>query len=210
GDTKVVPKGKADKIFINTSGIGILPENINVTGANAQPGDKIIISGSIADHGITILSSREDLKMTSDIKTDSAALNHMVKAVIDSGNEIHVLRDPNRGGLGTTLNEIAAQSNVEIQIKENVIPVKNAVAGMCELLGFDPLYIANEGKLIAFAPSDHAEKILEIIKKDEFGKDACIIGEVMPEKSGKVYMETLIGGTRIVDMLTGEQLPRIC
>ncbi|MCD4742699.1 MAG: hydrogenase expression/formation protein HypE [Desulfobacteraceae bacterium] len=210
GDTKVVPKGKADKIFINTSGIGILPDNVNVTGANAQPGDKIIISGTIADHGITILSSREDLKMTSDIKTDSAPLNYMVKAIMDSGNEIHVLRDPTRGGLGTTLNEIAAQSNVEIKIKENAIPVKSAVAGMCELLGFDPLYIANEGKLIAFASPDHAEKILEIIKKDEFGKDACIIGEVLPEKSGKVYMETLIGGTRIVDMLTGEQLPRIC
>ena len=210
GDTKVVPKGKADKIFINTSGIGILPDNVNVTGANAQPGDKIIISGTIADHGITILSSREDLKMTSDIKTDSAPLNHMVKAIMDSGNEIHVLRDPTRGGLGTTLNEIAAQSNVEIKIKENAIPVKSAVAGMCELLGFDPLYIANEGKLIAFAPPDSAEKILEIIKKSEFGKDACIVGEVMPEKSGKVYMETLIGGTRIVDMLTGEQLPRIC
>ena len=210
GDTKVVPKGKADKIFINTSGVGILSDNVNVTGANAQPGDKIIISGSIADHGITVLSAREDLKMHSDIKTDSAPLNHMVKAIIDSDNEINVLRDPTRGGLGTTLNEIAAQSNVEIKIKESAIPVKGAVAGMCELLGFDPLYIANEGKLIAFAPSDHAEKILEIIKKDEFGKDACIIGEVMPEKSGKVYMETLIGGTRIVDMLTGEQLPRIC
>jgi hydrogenase expression/formation protein HypE len=215
GDTKVVPKGKADKIFINTSGIGILPEGINVTGANAQPGDKIIISGSIADHGITILSSREDLKMTSDIKTDSAALNHMVKAIIDSGNEIHVLRDPTRGGLGTTLNEIASQSNVEIRIKENLLPVKGSVAGMCELLGFDPLYIANEGKLIAFAPENHAEKILEIIRKDEFGKDACIIGEVMPENAnsknnGKVFLETLIGGTRIVDMLTGEQLPRIC
>jgi len=215
GDTKVVPRGKADKIFINTSGMGILPDNINVTGANAQPGDKIIISGSIADHGITILSSREDMKMTSDIKTDSAPLNHMVQAIIDSGSEIHVLRDPTRGGLGTTLNEIAAQSNVEIKIKESAIPVKNSVAGVCELLGFDPLYIANEGKLIAFVPKDHAQKVLEIIKQDEFGKDACIIGDVMPETSdnsnlGKVFMETLIGGTRIVDMLTGEQLPRIC
>jgi hydrogenase expression/formation protein HypE len=215
GDTKVVPKGKADKIFINTSGVGILPENVNVTGANAQPGDQIIISGSIADHGITVLSAREDLKMNSDIKTDSAPLNHMVKAIIDSGNAINVLRDPTRGGLGTTLNEIAAQSNVEIKLKEKDIPVKGPVAGMCELLGFDPLYIANEGKLIAFAPKDSADKILALIKQDEFGKDACIIGEVMPEdadpeKKGKVYMETLIGGTRIVDMLTGEQLPRIC
>jgi hydrogenase expression/formation protein HypE len=215
GDTKVVPKGKADKIFINTSGVGIIPEKINVSGANAKPGDKIIISGSIADHGITILSSREDLKMSSDIKTDSAALNHMVKAIIDSKNEIHVLRDPTRGGLGTTLNEIAAQSNVAIKIKENALPVKGAVTGMCELLGFDPLYIANEGKLIAFAPSEHAEQILEIIKNQEFGQDACIIGEVLEENSGnekpgKVYMETLIGGTRLVDMLTGEQLPRIC
>ncbi len=215
GDAKVVPKGKADKIFINTSGIGIIPEDINVSGTNARVGDKIIISGSIADHGITILSTREDLKMSSDIKTDSAALNHMVKAIIDSKNEIHVLRDPTRGGLGTTLNEIAVQSNVAIKIKEKAIPVKGAVTGMCELLGFDPLYIANEGKLIAFAPPESAEKILETIKKDEFGQNACIIGEVLSENSGhekpgKVYMETLIGGTRVVDMLTGEQLPRIC
>ncbi len=215
GDTKVVPKGKADKIFINTSGVGVIPDDINVTGANAQPGDKIIISGSIADHGITVLSAREDLKMNSALKTDSAPLNHMVKAIINSGSQINVLRDPTRGGLGTTLNEIAAQSNVEIKLKESAIPVKGAVAGMCELLGFDPLYIANEGKLIAFAPEKHADKILEIIKKDEFGKDACIIGEVMPDNTnpqnkGKVFMETLIGGTRIVDMLTGEQLPRIC
>ncbi len=215
GDTKVVPRGKADKIFINTSGIGIIPDNINVTGANARPGDKIILSGTIADHGITVLSAREDLKMNSDIKTDSAPLNHMVKAIIDSGKKIHVLRDPTRGGLGTTLNEIARQSNVEIKIQEKAIPVKNAVAGMCELLGFDPLYIANEGKLIAFVPPEHADHVLETIKKDEFGKHACIIGQVMPEDSdpenkGRVYMETLIGGTRIVDMLTGEQLPRIC
>ncbi len=210
GDTKVVPRGKADKIFINTSGIGIFSRKINVTGANAQKGDKIIISGTIADHGITVLSSREDLKMTSGIKTDSAPLNHMVKAVIDSGYDIHVLRDPTRGGLGTTLNEIASQSNVEIRIKEDAIPVNDAVAGMCELLGFDPLYIANEGKLIAFVPAAHAQSVLEIIRQNEFGKDAAIIGEVTDNKSGKVYLETLIGGMRIIDMLTGEQLPRIC
>jgi len=210
GDTKVVPKGKADKVFINTSGIGIIPENVDVSGDRAKPGDKVIVSGTIADHGITVLSTREGLKFDSDVQTDSAPLNKMVKSVLDSGCEVHVLRDPTRGGLGTTLNEIASQSNVEIKIYEDSLPVRGAVQGTCELLGFDPLYIANEGKLIAFVAEDDARKVLEIIKKDEFGKDAVIIGEVTENASGKVFLETAIGGSRIVDMLTGEQLPRIC
>ncbi len=210
GDTKVVPRGKADKIFINTSGVGVIPDGVDVSGDRAKPGDKVIVSGTIADHGITILSEREGLKFDSDVRTDSAPLNHMVKAVIDSKCEIHVLRDPTRGGLGTTLNEIAAQSDVGIRLFEDKLPVRGAVQGTCELLGFDPLYVANEGKLIAIVPEKDADQVLEIIKKDEFGKDAVIVGEVRDEDRGRVILETLIGGTRIVDMLTGEQLPRIC
>ncbi|WP_299981134.1 hydrogenase expression/formation protein HypE [Desulfobacula sp.] len=210
GDTKVVPKGKADKIFINTSGIGVISPNVNVSGSNAKPGDKIIVSGTIADHGITILSSREGLKFDSDIKTDSAPLNKMVQSIIQSNCDIHVLRDPTRGGLGTTLNEIASQSNVGIKIDEQSLPIRGPVQGICELLGFDPLYVANEGKLIAFVPQKDAQKTLEIIQRDEFGKDAVIIGEVTSEDSGKVFLKTTIGGLRIIDMLTGEQFPRIC
>ncbi len=210
GDTKVVPRGKADKIFINTSGVGVIPEGITVSGDRAKPGDKIIVSGTIADHGITILSEREGLKFDSDVKTDSAPLNHMVKAILDSGADVHVLRDPTRGGLGTTLNEIAAQSNVGIRLYEDKLPVRGAVQGTCELLGFDPLYVANEGKLIAVVPEADADQVLDIIRADEFGNDAVIVGEVSEQDPGKVILETLIGGTRIVDMLTGEQLPRIC
>ncbi|MBF0259796.1 MAG: hydrogenase expression/formation protein HypE, partial [Desulfamplus sp.] len=227
GDTKVVPKGKVDKIFINTSGFGIIPFGVNLSGSNARPGDKVIISGTIADHGITILSTREGLKFDSDIKSDSAALNSMVKKILDtaqtynyrsvsdsghlrSGLGVHVFRDPTRGGVGTTLNEIAQQSNVRINIIENALPISNTVRGMCELLGFDPLYLANEGKLLAVVSAEIAERVLDIIKKDQFGKDAAIIGEVVrPEPCG-VFLKTSIGGSRIVDMLTGEQLPRIC
>ena len=210
GDTKVVPKGKCDKIFINTSGIGVIPANVNVSGGMAVPGDKIILSGTMADHGITVLSTREGLKFDSDIKSDTAPLNTMVKSIFDSGCDIHVLRDPTRGGVGTTLNEIAFQSKLGIRIDENSLPVKPAVAGICELLGFDPLYLANEGKLLAFVAEKDAGKALEAIKKDRFGKNAVIIGEVVSDEPGKVYMDTAIGGSRIVDMLTGEQLPRIC
>lgn len=210
GDTKVVPRGKVDKIFINTSGIGSVPVGVNVSGDRARPGDKVIVSGTIADHGITILSEREGLKFDSDVKSDSAPLNHMVKAVLESGCPVHVLRDPTRGGLGTTLNEIAVQSKVGIRLFEDRLPVRGPVRGICELLGFDPLYLANEGKLIAIVPGADAGKVTDIIRRDEFGKDAVIVGEVTDRDPGRVVLETLIGGTRIVDMLTGEQLPRIC
>ena len=210
GDTKVVPKGKADKIFINTSGVGVIFPGINVSGQMAKPGDRIIISGTIADHGITILSAREGLKFGSEIRTDSAPLNNMVEKIIQSGASLHVLRDPTRGGVGTTLNEIASQSGVGMRIWEDFLPVKNAVAGICELLGFDPLYLANEGKLLAIVAPEDAEKVLEIIRQDEFGADAVIIGEVVADHPGKVFLETTIGGSRIIDMLTGDQLPRIC
>jgi len=210
GDTKVVPRGKADKIFINTSGIGIIPKGVNVSGNRARPGDKIIISGTMADHGMAILSAREGLEFESDLETDSAPLNHMVKSLLDADCDIHVLRDPTRGGVGTTLNEIAAGSGVGVTLFESALPMKGAVKGMCELLGFDPLYIANEGKLIAIVPEHHASRVLEIIQADQFGKNAAIIGEVTDQYPGKVFLETAIGGRRLVDMLTGEQLPRIC
>ncbi len=210
GDTKVVPRGKADKIFINTAGIGVIPDGVDVSGAQARPGDRVIVSGTIADHGITILSTREGLAFDSDITSDSAPLNKMAQALIQSECDVHVLRDPTRGGLGTTLNEIAAQSGVGILLKESALPVKGAVRGICELLGFDPLYIANEGKLIAIVPEKDAQTALKIIQKDEFGADAAIVGEVTDQDPGRVILETGIGGRRVVDMLTGEQLPRIC
>jgi len=210
GDTKVVPKGVADKIFINTSGIGLIPENVDVGCEKAVPGDKIILSGTIADHGIAILTQREGMSFNSSIISDTAPLNQMVEKIFSSSGNIHVLRDPTRGGVGTSLNEIAEKSNSGIRIYENKIPVKNEVRGICELLGFDPLYIANEGKLLAFVSPEDADKVLAAVRDDELGRDASIIGEVVSGHPGKVFLETGIGGTRMVDMLTGEQLPRIC
>ncbi len=210
GDTKVVPKGAVDKIFINTSGIGEIPDKMDISGRNARPGDKIILSGTIADHGMAVLTQREGMTFDTPVKSDTAALNHMVAKMLSVCKNIHVLRDPTRGGVGTALNEIAGKSGVGIKIYEEKIPLKDAVAGICELLGFDPIYIANEGKLIAFVDPRHAEKVLAAIKEDEFGKDACIIGEVISDHPGRVMMKTQIGGIRIVDMLTGDQLPRIC
>jgi hydrogenase expression/formation protein HypE len=210
GDTKVVPKGAVDKIFINTSGIGKIPEKVNISSQNARPGDIIILSGTIADHGMTVLTQREGMTFDSSLKSDTAALNHMVSRMLSACKDIHVLRDPTRGGVGTALNEIAGKSNVGIKIYEEKIPLKNETESICELLGFDPLYVANEGKLIAFVDADHAKEVLSVIQKDDHGKDACIIGEVVSDHIGKVVMKTRIGGNRIIDMLTGGQLPRIC
>jgi hydrogenase expression/formation protein HypE len=211
GDTKVVNRGAADKIFINTSGVGRVTDGVTVGCRHARPGDKIILSGTLADHGMAVLSRREGLRFDADIESDTAPLNHMVRQMLEtSGRAVHVLRDPTRGGVGTTLNEIAAASGVGIRIYEDRLPIKGAVAGMCELLGFDPLYVANEGKLLALTDPGQADKVLETIRSNEYGHDACIIGEVVPAPPGKVFMQTRIGGTRIVDMLTGEQLPRIC
>jgi hydrogenase expression/formation protein HypE len=210
GDTKVVPKGAADKIFINTSGIGWIPDGVDVGGEKAQTGDQIIVSGTIADHGMTILIQREGLLFDTMIRSDSAPLNHMVQSMLSVSRNIHVLRDPTRGGVGTTLNEIAVQSSLGIKIYEDRIPIKKEVAGICELLGFDPLYVANEGKLLAFVPPSDVGVVLSAIQKDPAGKDACVIGEVTNARPGRVVMETRIGGERIVDMQTGEQLPRIC
>ena len=194
GDTKVVPKGAIDKIFINTSGIGLIRDGIHVVSDGACAGDQILLSGSIADHGITVLTQREGLTFQSHVESDSAPLNHMVKSMLSACNDIHVLRDPTRGGVGTALNEIAEKSNVGIRIYESRIPVNDEVAGMCELLGFDPLYLANEGKLLAFVPPDSAEEVLGVMKSNEFGKDAVIIGEVIEKHPRKVFIETRIGG----------------
>jgi hydrogenase expression/formation protein HypE len=210
GDTKVVPKGAADGLFINTSGLGIIPENVAIGSTGAKPGDRIILSGTMADHGMTIMTQREGLTFDSAIKSDSAPLNHMVTKILAASGNVHVLRDPTRGGVGTTLNEIAESSHVGIVLKENQLPVSDAVAGVCELLGFDPLYVANEGKLLAFVAADDTAAVLDAIRSDAYGRDACVIGEVTADHPQQVVMETRIGGRRIVDMLTGEQLPRIC
>ncbi len=210
GDTKVVNRSCADKIFISTSGIGLVPEGIDISGTNAKAGDKIILSGTIGDHGIAILSQREGLKFSVPVESDCAPLNHLVSQMLQVSHKIHVLRDPTRGGLATTLNEIARQSNVGIRIQEEKIPIKEGVRAACELLGFDALYLANEGKLIAIADPGDSEKILYQMKKNPLAVDAAIIGEVTSEYKGKVIMKTSIGTNRMIDMLTGELLPRIC
>lgn len=210
GDTKVVPSGAADKIFINTSGIGRIPNHIHLYSSNAQPGDKVILSGYMADHGIAVMMAREDMHFETSIVSDTAPLNHLVKRILMASRKVHVLRDPTRGGVGTALNEIAVASGVGIRIEEIRLPIRDEVAGACDLLGFDPLYLANEGKLLAFVAPDHADMVLEVMRQNPYGHDACLIGEVVAEHAGQVFMQTPIGGERIVDMLTGEQLPRIC
>lgn len=210
GDTKVVNKGAADKIFINTSGVGIVEEEVNISGNNAKVGDVIMINGPIGSHGIAVLSEREGLKFETEIKSDTAPLSSLVADMLIVSKDIHVLRDPTRGGLSTTLNEIALSSKVDIEINESDIPIQEEVRAACEILGYDPLYLANEGKLVAFIPSEIASDILKKMKENKYGKESKIIGRVVKKSEGKVYLNTIIGGKRIVDMLTGEQLPRIC
>ena len=210
-DTKVVPRGAADKVFINTTGIGIIPDGINISGACARVGDRILLSGTIGDHGIAIASSRDGIEFKTTVESDSAPLNGMISELVNSlGQDIHVLRDPTRGGLATVLCEIASQSTVGIQIDETAIPVRDAVKGACELLGYDPLYLANEGKLVVVAAEKAADRALEIMKSSKYGKDACIIGEITGENPGRVILKTAMGGSRLVDKLSGEMLPRIC
>lgn len=211
GDTKVVPRGKADKLFITTSGIGVIAHAIPIHGANARPGDRVIINGTVGDHGIAVMAGREGLRVGTDIRSDSAALNGLVAALIsEAGSSLHCLRDPTRGGVATTVKEIALQSGVSITLREEAIPVKSAVRGVCSILGLDPLFVANEGKLLAFVAPDIAEQVLAAIRCHPLGADAAIIGEVEEAPAGRVRMETLIGGMRAVEMLAGEQLPRIC
>jgi len=210
GDTKVVQRGKADGLYINTSGVGVVMPGVEIGGAMAQPGDVVIVSGTLGDHGIAVLEARGELGFESGIQSDMAPLNHMIATMLEASNQIHVLRDPTRGGLATTLNEIAQQSQVNITISESNIPIQPAVAAACEMLGFDPLYIANEGKLIAIVGKEDAEAVLEAIQRTRYGQNAVIIGEVKKAPSGRVLLKTTLGSTRIVDVLAGEMLPRIC
>jgi len=211
GDTKVVNRGKGDKVFINTAGIGILGDGIDISASNIKPGDRIIISGTIGDHGIAVLSCREGLAFETTVRSDTAPLNGLVEQIVKTGgSDVHAMRDPTRGGLAATLNEFARSSKVGIRIKENRIPVDPAVRGACELLGFDPLHIANEGKLVAVVTGNRAEALLDAMKAHPLGKRSAIIGDVVAERPGMVSMQTGIGGWRIVDMPVGEQLPRIC
>lgn len=210
GDTKVVERGKGDGVFITTTGIGVVPDGLNISGANARPGDVILVSGYIGDHGVAIMSSRENLAFETDIISDSAALHGLVAEMVTAVPEIHTLRDPTRGGLAATLNEVAYQSEVGMTLNEEAIPIRGAVDAACELLGLDPLYVANEGKLVAICPADKAQELLAVMQAHPLGAEAAIIGEVVEDDMGFVTMETGFGGTRIVDWLAGEQLPRIC
>lgn len=210
GDTKVVEKGKGDGLFINTTGIGVVPEHVRLSANQARPGDRVILSGAIGDHGIAILARREGLEFETEILSDSAPLHGMVAAMLGASTEIRCLRDPTRGGLSSALNEIAAQSGVSIQIEETRVPVRDDVRGACEMLGLDPLYVANEGKLVAIVAPEAAEGIVDAMRGTEYGRDAAIIGTVGEKHAGLVTMRSAFGSTRIVDLLAGDQLPRIC
>lgn len=210
GDTKVVPRGKVDRIYINTSGIGFFDHDLRIEGGAARPGDKILINGAIGDHGIAVLASREGLELQTGIESDTAALNGLVAELLKEGEALHVLRDPTRGGVATTLKEIAVQSGVTITLREADLPFNDAVRGVCAILGLDPLHVANEGKLLAIATPEAAESMLERMRNHPLGAGAAIIGEVTEASAGRVQMETEVGGLRAVDMLAGEQLPRIC
>jgi len=210
GDTKVVDRGKADGIFINTSGIGVIPDGVNIGPTLARPGDKILISGPIAVHGIAIMSVREGLEFETEIASDTAPLNGLVETMLAASNAIHVLRDPTRGGVTSTLSEIARSAGVGMLLHEASIPIGEEVKGACEILGLDPLYVANEGKLIAILPAADTEAVLAAMRAHPLGREAAIIGEVTSDHPSFVLMKTRVGGTRVVDMLSGEQLPRIC
>ena len=210
GDTKVVEKGKGDGLFINTTGIGTVPAGLELSADRARPGDKVILSGPIGDHGIAILAQREGLEFESAIESDSAALHTLVADMLQVSSAIRCMRDPTRGGLSSALNEIAEQSQVGIELDETTIPVREEVKGACEMLGLDPLYVANEGKLVAIVEASAADELVEVMRKHPLGKDTRIIGTVGDRNVGMVTMRTALGTTRIVDMLAGDQLPRIC
>jgi len=210
GDTKVVHKGAADKLFINTAGIGVIPQGIEIGAHRAKPGDVIICNGYIGDHGASIVDARGELAIENTIETDCAPLGALIQDMLVTCPEIHCMRDATRGGIATVLNEFAQASQCAISIDESKLPIRDEVRGMCEILGLDPLYLANEGKVIAVLPRDKAEEVLEIMRSHPTGKDSCIIGEVMTQPAERVILATRFGGDRIVDMLVGEQLPRIC
>lgn len=213
GDTKVVNRGHGDGVFINTSGVGAVPAGVSLSGTSIQPGDAVLVSGTLGDHGITIMSCRESLSFSADIKSDAAPLNHLIADVIAAAPHARCFRDPTRGGLASTLNELASQSNVDITVEEDAVPVKDVVRGACEMLGYDVLQVANEGKMVCVVAADEAEAALAAMKRSPYGVDAAIIGEAgesKPDRGPKVYLRTAFGSTRILDMLVGEQLPRIC
>jgi hydrogenase expression/formation protein HypE len=216
GDTKVVNRGKGDKVFITTTGIGLVDRGTQLSADRVRPGDKILLSGTIGDHGITILSQREGLEFESALESDCAPLNGLVSALLDEAQsanaitDLRVMRDPTRGGVATVLNEIAVRSRVGMVLRENVIPVRDTVRGACEMLGLDPLYVANEGKLVAIVAPAIADRVLDVMRRHPFGADSVIIGEAIEQPAGMVLMKTSVGGTRVVDVLFGEQLPRIC
>ena len=213
GDTKVVNRGHGDGVFINTSGIGFIPEGVNLSGAFCKPGDKVLVTGTMGDHGITIMSCREELSFNADIQTDAAPLNHLIAEVIAAAPDTCCFRDPTRGGLASTLNELAAQSGVDFIVEEGAVPVKDAVLGACEMLGYDVYQVANEGKMVCVVPAEQAEAALAAMRANKYGADAAIIGEVVEtpeERDPRVSIRTGFGALRIMDMLVGEQLPRIC
>ena len=213
GDTKVVNRGHGDGVFINTSGVGVLREGVNLGGQYCQPGDKVLVTGTMGDHGITIMSQRESLSFFADVKSDAAPLNHLIANVVEAAPDVRCFRDPTRGGLASTLNELAAQANVDITIDESTVPVLDAVRGACEMLGYDVMQVANEGKMVCVVPAAQAQAALDAMHASTYGENAAIIGEVMPSTEGrgnKVFLRTAFGSTRVLDMLVGEQLPRIC
>ena len=210
GDTKVVQKGKADGLYISTTGLGILPEGVEIGGARAKPGDAVILSGPMGDHGIAVLAARGELGFEAEVQSDVAPLNHLVAAALRASPHVHVLRDPTRGGVATTLNEIARQSHVGIVLREASLPVRPAVSAACEMLGFDPLYVPNEGKVLVVVAGEDAERVLAAMRAERYGAEAVLVGEVRPGPAGRVLLKTAIGSHRVVDMLAGEMLPRIC
>lgn len=212
GDTKVVNKGKCDKLFINTAGVGYLPrKNHSIsTGSEILPGDKIIVNGSVGDHGVSILSARENMSFSVDLKSDCAPLNQMIQSALNTSSGIHFMRDATRGGLATVLCELSETTGLGIEADEENIPVKNSVQSACEIFGYDPLYMANEGKVVIVVDPVDVDKVLDKLKQNMFGNQASVIGEITDKHPGKVILKTTIGGTRIIDMLSGEQLPRIC
>jgi hydrogenase expression/formation protein HypE len=210
GDTKVVDRGKGDQIFITTSGIGFVPEGVALSISAARPGDKILISGTLGDHGIAIMSQREGIEFETVLRSDSAPLNGLTQTMLAACPSIHCMRDPTRGGLSSALNELALASRIGIKINEGGIPIRPEVHAACEMLGLDPLYVANEGKLMAVVPSSDADRLVSVMRDHPLGRDAAIIGEIVDEHRGMVVMRSIVGGDRVVTMLAGEQLPRIC
>jgi hydrogenase expression/formation protein HypE len=210
GDTKVVNRGKGDQIFITTTGLGILERPVTISADRARPGDQILLSGTIGDHGMAIMSQREELEFEGAIESDTAALHGLVAAMLDTSTEVHCMRDPTRGGVATVLNEIADRSRVGMELVERNIPVRESVKGACEILGLDPLYVANEGKLVAVVAPEAADSVLDAIRNHPLGRDACCIGEVVAAHPRRVLLKTEIGGSRVLDVMLGEPLPRIC